>query len=185
MKFDVEETPIQGVQVVTRSRFEDQRGYLEKHYDFVGFKEIMPDRCVQQMNHTYTRRAGTVRGFHLQLPPHQEVKVVACLRGRVFDVALDLRGNSPTFLEWFGCELTDRNQKALVIPPGCAHGVQTLEMDCEMLYLHSALYAPESEVGVSPLSSAISVDWPLQISNLSERDLNEQSNPATFKGVIW
>lgn len=178
-------TPIAGVQVIARRRVTDERGFLERLYDFCDLQKILPDCTIQQVNRTHTKLAGTVRGLHIQLPPHDEAKIVSCIKGRVFDVAVDLRKNSPTFLQWFGCELSASNKKSLLIPPGCAHGVQTLEVDCELLYLHTALFAPESEAGLNPLSSRIGIEWPLPISHLSERDLNETSDPNLFEGVNW
>lgn len=184
-RFQITATPIPGVQVITRGRVADERGFLERFYDFFDFKEVLPHGAIQQVNHTYTKLAGTVRGLHIQLPPNEEAKIVFCIKGRVFDVAVDLRDNSPTFLQWFGCELSESNQKSLLIPPGCAHGVQTLEVDCELLYLHTALFAPESETGLNPLSASIGIEWPMPIRHLSRRDQNETSDPILFKGVTW
>ena len=178
-------TPIAGVQVISRRRIVDQRGYLERQYDSGDLEEALNGSQILQVNRTYTRLAGTVRGLHLQLPPNAEAKIVSCLKGRIFDVAVDLRGYSSTFLRWFGCELSDSNQRSLLIPPGCAHGIQTLEADCEVLYLHTSLFAPESEAGLSPLNSDIDVKWPMPITFLSERDLNEDSDPVLFERIIW
>ena len=184
-RFEMAATPIAGVHVLTRRRLADQRGFLERLYDSFEFDEVLPGCSVQQVNRTYTRLAGTVHGLHLQLPPNQESKIVSCIKGRVFDVAVDLRETSPTFLQWFGCELGETNAKSLLIPPGCAHGVQTLDIDCELLYLHTSLFAPQSEAGLNPLSSLVGIEWPMPISYLSERDMNETSEPCLFKGVVW
>ena len=184
-RFEVTATPIAGVQVITRKRVADERGFLERVYDSCDLQKILPDCTIQQVNRTHTKLAGTVRGLHIQLPPHDEAKIVSCIKGRVFDVAVDLRKNSPTFLQWFGCELSDRNQKSMLIPPGCAHGVQTLEMDCELFYLHTSLFSPESEAGLNPRSAFVGVKWPMPISQLSERDVNETSDPILFSGISW
>lgn len=180
-----EATPIAEVEVISRWRVADQRGFLERLFESNDLGPILRGRTIQQVNRTFTKVAGTVRGLHTQLPPNQEAKIISCTKGRVFDVAVDLRRHSPTFLQWFGCELSERNEKSLLVPPGCAHGVQTLEADCELLYLHTAPFAPESEAGLNPLSASIGIAWPLSVSHLSERDQNETSDPILFKGVNW
>ena len=184
-RFRVEPTSIAGVQVIKRKQLSDERGYLERLYDLVELNAVMPGLTIQQVNRTFTRLAGTVRGLHLQLPPNHEVKIVSCLKGRVFDVAVDLRKDSSTYLRWFGCELAGREQNSLLIPPGCAHGVQTLTMDCELLYFHTSQFAPESEAGLNPLSARVDIKWPVTITALSERDQNEVSEPLIFEGVTW
>ena len=184
-RLQIESTPISGLLVVSHTWVSDERGSLGRLYDFDSLQQVLADREIKQVNRTRTRLAATVRGLHLQLPPNEEVKIVTCLNGRVFDVAVDLRDSSPTFLQWFGLELTETNQKSLLIPPGCAHGVQTLEMDCEVLYFHTSSFAPESESGLHPLSPLIDIKWPLPVSTLSRRDLTAPSEPDLFKGVIW
>ena len=178
-------TPIPGVSIIGRTRFSDERGFLERVFDAQGTSGLLGERRIQQVNRTFTRESGTVRGLHLQLPPNAEIKVVSCLRGSVFDVAVDLRPGSSTFGEWFGCELTADNGRALWIPEGCAHGVQTLESESELLYLHTADYAPESEATLHPLSAAVGIDWPREISRLSERDASAPAFLDAFEGVSW
>ena len=181
----VEDTPLAGVFIVTRERMRDSRGYLERLFDAASLSALLADRTIAQANRTYTEHAGTVRGLHVQLPPKAETKVVSCLRGSVFDVAVDLRPGSSTFGEWFGCELSTENGRALWIPEGCAHGVQTLEPDSELLYLHTADYAPGSEAAVHPLSTDVGIDWPREISRLSERDASAPAFLEAFEGVEW
>jgi len=176
-------TPIPGVVIIGRTRFSDDRGYLERLFDAQGASDLLGERLIQQINRTFTREAGTIRGLHLQLPPNAETKVVSCLRGSVFDVAVDLRPGSATFGEWFGCELSADNGRALWIPEGCAHGVQTLEPDSELLYLHTAAYAPESEAALNPLSSEVGIDWPRAVTRVSERDASSPTALGAFQGV--
>lgn len=178
-------TPIQDLFIVSHTCASDERGSLERVFDFTSLQQVLIDREIRQINRTRTRLAATVRGLHLQLPPNPEVKIVTCTRGRVFDVAVDLRDSSPTFLQWFGLELTDTNQKSLLIPPGCAHGVQTLERDCDLLYLHTSSFAPESEAGLHPLSPLVDIKWPLPVSTLSRRDRTAPIDPIMLKGVNW
>lgn len=184
-RFEVEESSIAGVKVLTRSKLGDDRGFLERLFDMEEFTHGSADLQVQQVNRTVTRSAGTVRGLHLQLPPNSETKLISCLHGRVFDVAVDLRGDSPTFLKWFGCELSESNGRALLIPDGCAHGIQTLENNCQVLYLHSAPYSPDSEAGLDPRNPTVGITWPRPVSSISERDAGELTDPEFFKGVNW
>ncbi len=170
---------------MTRSRLGDERGFLERVFDLDELAAYGADWQVHQVNRTVTREAGTLRGLHLQLPPNAESKLVSCLHGRVFDVAVDLRVESPTFLEWFGCELSAANGRAMLIPEGCAHGIQTLEDDCEVLYLHSSGFAPDAEAGLDPRNDSIGIPWPLPISNISKRDAAERTDSRFFEGVKW
>ena len=181
----ISDTPLAGVFIVSRERLRDTRGHLERLFDAPALSGLLGDRAIVQVNRTYTEQAGTVRGLHVQLPPKAETKVVSCLRGSVFDVAVDLRPGSSTFGEWFGCELTADNGRALWIPEGCAHGVQTLERDSELLYLHTADYAPDSEAALNPLSADVGIDWPREISRLSERDASAPAFLDAFEGVKW
>jgi dTDP-4-dehydrorhamnose 3,5-epimerase len=168
----VEDTHINGVQVLTRTQRADERGFLERLFDDTQLQPVLASRRVEQVNRTKTLKAGTVRGLHLQLSPASELKIVSCLRGSVFDVAVDLRPGSPTFGTWFGCELTSDNGRALVIPEGCAHGVQALEDDCDLLYVHTAPYTAEAERGLNPLDANVGIVWPMAPTGLSARDIS-------------
>ena len=121
--------------------------------------------------------------MHFQFPPHAEMKLVTCLRGEVFDVAVDLRQNSPTCLKWHAARLSADNHKTLVIPEGFAHGFQTLTDECEMLYFHTAAYQPDAEGGLNALDPAFSIDWPLPITERSARDQAHASLTAGFTGL--
>jgi dTDP-4-dehydrorhamnose 3,5-epimerase len=168
----VEDTHINGVQVLTRTRRADERGFLERLFDNTQLQPVLASRRVEQVNRTRTLKAGTVRGLHLQLSPVSELKIVSCLRGSVFDVAVDLRPQSQTFGTWFGFELTSDNGCALVIPEGCAHGVQALEDDCDLLYVHTAAYTAEAERGLNPLDPNVGIVWPMAPTGLSARDIS-------------
>ncbi|MEM6761952.1 MAG: dTDP-4-dehydrorhamnose 3,5-epimerase [Pseudomonadota bacterium] len=167
-RFTITATAVAGVAVVERRTLGDDRGFLERLYcadELPGF----PHPPVQ-INRTLTRRVGSVRGLHFQRPPRGEAKLVSCLRGRVFDVALDLRAGSTTFGHVVTAELSADNRRALLIPEGCAHGFQTLEPDSELLYLHSTFYAPDAEGGIHHASPALGIKWPLTPVGLSARD---------------
>ncbi|WP_072397521.1 dTDP-4-dehydrorhamnose 3,5-epimerase family protein [Hyphomicrobium sp. CS1GBMeth3] len=176
-------TPLAGVAKLAHRRIADSRGCLERLYCADEMKALLGSRQIAQINHTLTLRQGTVRGLHFQHPPHAETKIITCLRGAVFDVAVDLRASSPTYLRWHGEVLRADNGAALVIPEGFAHGFQTLEPDCEMLYLHTAPYVPAAEGGLSAEDPAIGIRWPAPITELSERDRALPNVADGFKGL--
>ena len=133
-------TPIAGLWEVETVPHRDERGSLTRVFCADAFAEAAPDLRFVQVNHSITRRRGTIRGMHFQRPPAAEWKLIRCLRGRVFDVAVDLREGSPTFARWHAVLLGEDNQRQVLIPPGCAHGFQALDDDVELLYQHSAPY---------------------------------------------
>jgi len=128
-------------------------------------------------------RQGGGRGLHYQLPPAAEMKMVRCIRGRVWDVTVDLRKNSPTFLQWHAEALTPVNRRMMVIPEGCAHGFQVLEADSELLYLHTAAYAPHLERGLRYDDPRLSISWPLDVGDISRRDMAHAWLDDNFAGV--
>jgi dTDP-4-dehydrorhamnose 3,5-epimerase len=146
-------------------------------------KAIIGLRTIKQINHSTTYQVGAVRGLHYQYPPHAEMKIVRCLKGRVFDVAVDLRQGSPTFLKWTAVELTPINRLALVISEGCAHGFQVLEEGSELLYLHTAFYTPGVEGAVRYDDPSVGVAWPLAPTDISARDLSQPHLKEDFKGI--
>lgn len=166
-----------------RRRIEDERGFLSRLYSAEEFAAVGANKPIAQINHTKTRLRGTVRGMHFQHPPHAEVKLVTCLRGEVFDVALDLRRASPTYLHWHAELLTETNDHSLLIPEGVAHGFQTLTDDCELLYLHSAAYQPDAEGAVNAGDPRVAIAWPLAIASMSERDRRHPLLTADFEGL--
>lgn len=182
-RFDFNSTPLQGLTLVQRKVIEDDRGFLSRFYCADEFREAGLNKPIAQMNHTLTRTKGTVRGMHYQNSPHTEAKVVSCLQGEVFDVAVDLRKNSPTFLQWHGAILSAKNRQSLLIPEGFAHGFQTLTEDCELIYLHSHTYHPESEAALNAIDPKLSIQWPLAITDSSERDKNHLFIEENFQGI--
>jgi dTDP-4-dehydrorhamnose 3,5-epimerase len=182
-RFAATATPLAGLALVRRIRMEDERGYLSRLYCRDELSEIGFTDAIVQINQTVTRARGAVRGMHFQRPPHAEAKFVSCLRGEVFDVAVDLRAGSPTFLEWHGERLSGENGLSLSIPEGFAHGFQTLTEDCELVYLHSAAYDPDSEGALNPLDPALGIDWPLPIAEMSPRDRGHPFIDSGFTGI--
>ena len=145
---------------------------------------MIGDRKIVQINHSRTTKPGTIRGMHYQRPPHAEMKMVRCLRGRVWSVAVDLRQGSPTFLQWHGEELTPENRHMFVIPEGCAHGFQALAADSEILYAVTAPYRPASEGALRHDDPALSIAWPMAVSALSARDIAHPLLTPDFSGLI-
>lgn len=181
--FDIQPTPLAGLQLVQRSRREDSRGYLSRLFCAEELSEAGFRLPVAQINQTLTRRRGAVRGLHFQHPPHAEDKFVSCLKGQIFDVAVDLRRGSPTFLRWHAELLSANNLRSLLIPQGFAHGFQTLSDDCELLYLHSRPYAANAEGALHVQDPALSIAWPLPIAELSARDASHPFIDAAFQGL--
>lgn len=176
-------TEIAGAFVVESESKPDHRGAFARLYCARELAPAMGDRQVVQINHSLTRAVGAVRGMHYQRSPHAEMKVVRCLKGRVFDVAVDLRRGSPTFLRWVSCELTPAASRAFVIPEGCAHGFQVLEPESELLYLHSASYEKGAEGAVRFDDPRVGIDWPLPPTDLSERDRCHALLTRDFAGL--
>lgn len=183
-RFQIKSLPLPGLMLLERHPLCDERGFLERLFCRETFHQFGIECDIHQINHTLTRRQGTVRGMHYQIPPHAETKIVTCLRGEVFDVVVDLRTESPTFLQWHGESLSQDNGRMLAIPRGFAHGFQTLTNDCEMLYFHSASYEPSAERGVSPLDQRVGITWPLELTELSPRDAGHPWLDDCFTGVI-
>lgn len=176
-------TPIAGLLLVERKLNEDSRGFLSRIYCAEEFGAMGIHPSISQINHTLTRRKGTIRGMHYQFPPYAETKVVSCLRGKIFDVAVDLRKNSPTFLKWHGETLSATNLRSLIIPKGFAHGFQTLTDDCELLYLHTAAYEANSEAALNARDPRLKIEWPIKITEISDRDRNHPPLNPEFSGI--
>ena len=165
------ETPLPGLWLVDPEPRGDARGSFARLWCEDEFRARGLPTAIVQINESVTREVGAVRGLHWQDPPHAETKLVRCTRGRVFDVAVDLREGSPTRLGWFGVELAGGTGRQLLIPEGFAHGYQVLEPDSVMTYLMGARYAPEAARGLPFDDPAIGVEWPLALDpRLSARD---------------
>ena len=174
MPAEVLPTPINGVFELHAQPFADHRGAFLNAFraQDPAFMGSWGDRGIAQVNLSRTEAVGTIRGLHLQAEPHSEAKLVRCLRGRVWDVALDLRTDSTTYGQWHALELSPDKGNAMLIPEGCAHGFQVLEPGSELLYLHSGAWVPEAETGVRWDDPTLAIAWPLLAVGLSDRDLN-------------
>jgi len=177
------ETLLKGSYVIELDTFTDDRGWFARTYCKNEFSKIGHNSEWLQMNHSFTKQQGAIRGMHYQLPPFSEIKMVRCIAGAVFDVIIDLRKESSTFLKWFGTELSAENKKMLYIPEGFAHGFQTLRNDCELIYHHSQFYTPGAEGGIKFNDHKINISWPLPVTNISERDNQHPLLDENFKGL--
>jgi dTDP-4-dehydrorhamnose 3,5-epimerase len=183
-RFDFTTTPLKDLVVVQRKAIEDDRGFLSRFYCMDEFTAIGIKKPVAQINHTLTYKKGAVRGLHFQHPPHAEIKLVSCLKGEIWDVAVDLRRDSPTFLHWHGEILSATNRKSLLIPEGYAHGFQALTENCELIYLHTAAYHSESEGALNATDPKLGIAWPLAITEISDRDRNHKLIEPSFQGIM-
>ena len=149
------------VKRIKPKRFSDERGWFAETYNTDTFAHLGIDSVFVQDNHSLSMSRYTLRGLHFQLPPHGQDKLVRCIRGKIFDVAVDVRHGSTTYGHWVGCELSAENGHQLFIPVGFAHAFLTLEDDCEVVYKCSDLYAPETDFGIRWDDPTISIDWPM------------------------
>jgi len=181
--FTFTETVLKGSFIIEPKPFSDNRGWFFRSYSEDAFAEMGLNIVWPQMNHSFTQTKGSIRGMHFQYPPDTEVKMVRCIAGAVLDVIVDIRRDSPTFLQYAAVELNAANKRILYIPEGFAHGFQTLTDDCELLYQHSAMYKPGNEGALRHNDERINIQWPLAITIISDRDANNPLIDDGFKGV--
>ena len=178
------ELPLQNLMLVERNHLSDERGFFVRLFCANELGIAGWTKPIQQINFTHTKHKGSVRGMHFQNNPFAEMKMVTCLQGSVFDVAVDLRPESETFLHWHGEILSLANKRSLIIPEGFAHGFQALDDDCELLYFHSEPYDQPSEEGILFDDQKIGISWPIEITEVSKRDKSHHPLDSNFKGVI-
>jgi len=185
MPAELSRTPINGVFELVGQPFVDARGAFLNAFraQEEAFMRSWGDRGIAQVNLSRSEAIGTIRGLHLQAPPHSEAKLVRCLKGRVWDVAVDLRRDSATYCQWQAIELSSDQANALLVPEGCAHGFQVLEPGSELLYLHSGAWVPEAETGVRWDDPQLAIAWPLSPTELSKRDCALPLLPVTLNSV--
>jgi dTDP-4-dehydrorhamnose 3,5-epimerase len=176
--------PLQGAYVIEPNPYEDHRGKFSRIFCQEELKQIGHYKQIVQINHSLTKQKGAVRGMHFQKPPKAEIKIVKCMSGSVFDVIVDLRKDSSTFLKWHGEILSSENMKMMYIPEGFAHGFQTLDNNAELLYFHSEFYTPLYESGIRYNDPKINITWLLDPINISEKDQNYPLLTSIFEGVI-
>jgi len=164
------ETKVRGAYVIEIERRTDTRGFFGRAWCAKDFEAHGLTARIAQVNVSGNLRKGTLRGLHYQLAPHHEAKVVGCIQGAIYDIVLDLRRDSPTYLQWVAVELTSGNHRMLYIPEGCAHGFQTLTDDTDLLYLMTEFYSPAHAQGVRYNDPAFGIEWPLTVECISDAD---------------
>ena len=166
------ETRIKGAFIIEPQKHQDERGFFARVWCQKEFSNNGLCDYVAQVNASYNKSKGTLRGMHYQQVPYGEIKLVRCTAGAIYDVIIDLRPESATYRQWLGVELTSSNQKMLYIPENFAHGYQTLEDDSEITYQVSEFYTPHAEAGIRYDDPMFSIRWPIGITAISEKDLN-------------
>ncbi len=182
-RFIVSNLSLAGLKLLERQRLGDSRGFLARLFCADELAAAGWRQPVAQINHTFTARCGTVRGMHYQQPPNAEMKLVTCIRGEAWDVAIDLRTDSHTFLHWHAETLSAENNRALLIPEGFAHGFQALSDDVELLYCHTAAHSPAAEAALNAEDPRLAITWPLEIVERSFKDAKHRMIDLKFEGV--
>ena len=175
---------IQGLYTIRLKKLEDERGWFARTFCKKEFRQIGFEKEFVQFNHSFNKNKGTLRGMHFQNSPYAETKLIRCIQGSVYDVAIDLRKGSPTFLQSFGTELSAENMNSIFIPEGFAHGFQTLEDNSALIYHHTQYYAPNADEGVRFDDPVFNISWNLPVTTISEKDKTYKLIGNNFKGII-
>lgn len=178
----MKKTDIAGLFTLPNPTSVDQRGQFTKLYSEDVFSDLNIDFKIKQINISRTSEVGTIRGMHFQVLPYSEIKIIRCVRGKILDVIVDVRKESTTFLKYQTFEMSEVCGFSLYVPAGCAHGFQVLEGPAEVLYAHSEEYRPEYEARIHPLDPQLAINWPLNVSLISERDNGAAFIEETFRG---
>ncbi|MGI9553011.1 MAG: dTDP-4-dehydrorhamnose 3,5-epimerase [Aurantibacter sp.] len=176
-------TSLQGAYTISLEPFQDHRGLFARTFCAEEFEKIGHRQPFVQFNHSHTNHKGALRGLHYQNPPFAEIKLIRCIHGGVYDVIVDIRKDSPTFLEHVGVELTEENMQMIYVPEGFAHGFQTLENDTQLIYHHTAYYQPSAEGGLRYDDPVLNIKWPLPITDLSKKDERFPHLGSDFSGL--
>ncbi len=174
---------LKGAYIIEAKPYEDARGMFTRLYCENEFKEINQLKKIVQINYSLTKGKGALRGMHYQKPPKAEIKMVRCLSGSIFDVIIDLRKDSNTFLKWHGEVLSSENRRMMYIPEGFAHGFQTLAPSCELLYFHTEFYSQDFEGGVLYDDPGVDIKWPSAVAEITEKDMSYPLLSKEFEGI--
>lgn len=175
---------LNGAFIIELEPCKDSRGEFTRLFCQNEFGVLGWHKQIVQINHSFTIKKGVIRGLHFQNPPKAETKIVKCINGSVFDVCIDLRCGSPTFLNWYSNILSGDDHQMVYIPEGFAHGYQTLETNSELIYFHSEFYSPECESGVRYDDPLIAIKWPITITEISEKDKKHNYIHDNYKGIL-
>jgi dTDP-4-dehydrorhamnose 3,5-epimerase len=182
-KLNFTKTPLDGLVVIERNIISDQRGTFFRMFCEQELNEVGLDENISQVNYSFTKNKYTTRGFHFQYEPYSESKIITCVRGEVYDVALDLRRGSSTFLKAFGVVLSEKNCKSHCLPKGFAHAFQSLTDECGLVYLHSSPYNVNYEGGINVHDPRVAISWPYKPQNMSQKDLCLPMLSSEFEGI--
>lgn len=163
---------VNGSYVISLDKISDSRGFFARLFCKDEFKKKNIFFTIPQINTSESKKKGTIRGFHFQSGSSSEAKLVRCIKGSIYDVVIDLRKNSKTYLKWFGVKLSSKNKKMLYIPKGCAHAFQSLEDNIELIYLVDHKYDPKKEKGIRYNDPVFKIQWPQKVTNISKKDRN-------------
>ena len=175
---------IDGAYLISAQKHQDDRGEFMRLFCQPSLHKILSGEQIIQMNLSMTHETGAIRGMHYQLPPHAETKLVRCLQGEVFDVVVDLRQGSTTFLQWHAEVLNPDTAHMLLIPKGCAHGFQVLKPNSQLLYAHTQAYMPQAEAGVRFDDPLLGIDWPVSMTMVSDRDRPHVLLSTHYQGIV-
>jgi len=168
----LKKTKIKNCFLIELEKFQDHRGYFARAFCKKHFKQKNILNNLKQINFSFSKKIGTVRGLHFQKKPYEEMKIIYCMSGSIFDVVVDLRKKSKTYGQYLGFEISSKNRNAVIVPKGCAHGFQTLSKNTEVLYFTTQFYNKKKETGLNFLDPKINIKWPLKIGNISSKDKN-------------
>jgi len=178
-----QETPLKGAYLINLDKLEDERGFFARAFCNQEFANNGLISQFVQVNNSFTKLKGTIRGMHYQLEPSAEVKIVRCITGALYDVIIDLRPNSTTFGKWFGSELSAENRQMMYVPKGFAHGFVTLLDSTETFYFASDFYSSELERGIRHDDPYFKIDWPIEVIESSEKDKNFPDFNLDWHGI--
>jgi dTDP-4-dehydrorhamnose 3,5-epimerase len=164
------QTELEGAYIIELDKLEDNRGFFARTFCQKELQDHGLAPTVAQANVSYNAKAGTLRGMHYQIAPYEETKLIRCTRGALYDVIVDLRSDSPTYKQWIGVELTEKNYRMLYVPASFAHGFLTLEDNTEAIYFVSEFYTPGSERGLRWNDPQFDIDWPRSVDVISDKD---------------
>ncbi len=180
----VNKTNFKDLYTISLSPFNDHRGTFSRLFCQKELQDAGIDFNIAQINNSFTKEKGSIRGLHFQNTPYIESKIIKCIKGKILDIVVDIRENSPTFLQYFSIELTEDNDMMLVIPKGFAHGFQTLSDDCEIIYFVDEFYNPQKESGLLYDDKILNIEWKLKVTDISKKDIKYKEIDSSFKGVI-
>ena len=177
------ETPLAGAYIIDLEPIQDERGIFVRTFCQKEFVQIGFHKQIVQINHSVTRQKGSIRGMHYQSSPASEIKIIRCVQGKVYDVMVDIRANSTTFMQWYGVELSKDNMCMVYIPAGFAHGFQSCTNNAELIYHHSEFYSPEYERGLRFNDPTLAINWPLPLGAISSKDQSYPLIDKNFNGI--